>query len=504
MRVLSFILAVALVLIGNTHAQADDPSLIERIDSWVEGQRVANNFPGLALVIVQDGEILHTQGYGSDGNGNSFTADTPTYVASLTKSLTAVAVLQLVDAGAIELDARVSDYLPDFVLAVAGEADLLTIRMCLNQITGLSDATFNEQAINRERGDLASVIAQMNTAHLASPPGTTHAYHNPNYWILGRVVEVVTGQPFTTYVEENILAPMGMNDSDMADWSDTREPVPNAAKGHLFGFGFPGRFDPDVALYASSGGLITTANDYGRYLLMQLNEGRVNDQQIVSPDSLRLAHTRPEIGTSYGMGWYVYRVETVNGPIPYLSHSGDLGNFHTNAVLLPEMQGGTGFALLYNVGSYSANEYGFPLIVNGVTALLAGDALPPADPINARGIGTLIGLLTLIFMLPSVIGLLRLRHWRMKNAGRSWLRLLPTLLSPWIGVVIFALLPVFALLVSGRGITHELLFYVQPDLVIGTGIVAVFGALNGIAYLLTALRDRQKHSSTFAAPLSAA
>jgi CubicO group peptidase (beta-lactamase class C family) len=130
-------LSVVLVVLGTTapvDADASQPSApTGAIDQFVQGWMAANGVPGLALAVTRDTRVVHLRGYGDAGNGRPVTPDTQFLVASLSKSFTALAVLQLVEAGRVNLDAPVAAYLPGFTVADPAGARRITVRMLLTR-----------------------------------------------------------------------------------------------------------------------------------------------------------------------------------------------------------------------------------------------------------------------------------------------------------------------------------------------------------------------------------
>ena len=124
------------------------------VDDYVRAQMKAARIPGLALAIVQDGRAVHLRGFGrADDGGRAFTPQTPFFIGSNSKSFTALAVMQLAEAGLGELDAPVRRYIPWFRVADPQASGQITIRHLLNQTSGLSEAAGNRSA---GRGDAAA------------------------------------------------------------------------------------------------------------------------------------------------------------------------------------------------------------------------------------------------------------------------------------------------------------------------------------------------------------
>ncbi len=201
----------------------------------------ASGVPGLAYAVVVDGEItsVGARGVVKIGGDIEVTPDTPFVIGSISKSFTALAVMQLVEAGEVDLDTEVSQYLDGFSGRPAGA---ITIRQLLSHTSGFStlqgntshtDATSGKDDLERSVDGLAEVTP-------AYEPGERWEYSNTNYQILGRLIEVVSGQEYQAYVTANILEPVGMEHSFVADgevhesmatghtsWFATKRPLPD-------------------------------------------------------------------------------------------------------------------------------------------------------------------------------------------------------------------------------------------------------------------------------------
>jgi CubicO group peptidase (beta-lactamase class C family) len=115
----------------------DQPSTqgdrFDQIDDYVTDQMHDSRIPGASLAIVENATVVHGVGYGDDGRGNAITPETPFWIGSNTKSITALAIMQLSETGAVDLDAPVRTYLPEFRVADATASDQITVRHLLNQ-----------------------------------------------------------------------------------------------------------------------------------------------------------------------------------------------------------------------------------------------------------------------------------------------------------------------------------------------------------------------------------
>ena len=145
--------------------------------------------------------------------------------------------MQLMEAGKIDLDAPVQRYIPEFTLADPAIASQITIRHLLNQTIGLADAGYAEGRLPQP-ATFAQRISSMSSARPVATPGTEYHYFNPNYQLLAHIVEVTSGEPFSTYLQTHIFAPLQMQHTFSANTTaDALRQVDNVAEGHLMAFG---------------------------------------------------------------------------------------------------------------------------------------------------------------------------------------------------------------------------------------------------------------------------
>jgi CubicO group peptidase (beta-lactamase class C family) len=181
---LAMSLSVVLLALGTTAPADPGPSQPRpaepggAIDRFVQGWMAANRVPGLALAVTRDTRVVHLRGYGDAGGGRPVTPDTQFLVASLSKSFTALAVLQLVEAGRITLDTPVAAYLPEFTVADRTETAKLTVRMLLNQTSGMADTGFPEMG-PPDSMTIAGRVASLRAAELVSEPGRPSTTSTP-------------------------------------------------------------------------------------------------------------------------------------------------------------------------------------------------------------------------------------------------------------------------------------------------------------------------------------
>ena len=366
------------------------------IERFVQDEMAAQRIPGLALGIVKGNRIAYLRGFGeADQSGRAVTPKTPFIIGSLSKSFTALAIMQLVEAGKVELDAPVQRYLPWFRVADEEASGEITVRHLLNQTSGLSTKTGRSYQGNGDTSDAAleKAVRKLSSVELTAPVGEKHQYSTINYSVLGLIVQTVAGRSYEKYVQTEILHPLEMRDSFTAEAAAEKHGL---ATGYHYWFGRPSAADlPYNRGLVPAGYLISSAEDMTHYLIAQLNGGHFRSASVLSPAGLDELHLpavpTPETGTSYGMGWFV---GPING-IPAIHHQGETFNFHANAVLVPESR--SGVIVLMNAENsldlFLSGRMG--TISDGVTSLLEGrePPPPPSSIVTFLVYGVLFGLL---------------------------------------------------------------------------------------------------------------
>ncbi len=359
---------------------ADARPAFAEIERFVQAEMAAQRIPGLAVGIVEGDRAAYVRGFGTaDDSGREVTPQTPFIIGSVSKSFTALAVMQLVEANEIELAAPVQRYLPWFRVADEKASAEITVRHLLNQTSGLSTKTGRTFQGDGDTSDTAleQAVRKLHSVALIAPVGSKHQYSTINYSILGLIVQTVAGRSYERYVQTRIFDPLQMRNSYT---SEAAAQPRGLATGHNYWFGRPRAADlPYNRGLVPAGYLISSAEDMTHYLVSQLNGGRYDGTSVLSPDGIRALHRpavqTPEADTSYGMGWFV---GPLNG-IPAIHHQGETFNFHANVVLIPQSR--RGVVVLMNA------ENSLDLFINGrmgtiaagVTSLLEGRE-PPSPP----------------------------------------------------------------------------------------------------------------------------
>ncbi|MDA2814839.1 serine hydrolase [Nocardiopsis sp. RSe5-2] len=429
----------------------------EEFASYAEEAFASSGLPGLAVAVTHGDEVLMAEGYGTDSRGEPIDEHSPMRLASVTKSLSAYGVMNLVEQGEIDLDAPLVEQLPEFTMA-DGRAEEITPRQLLDQTSGLSDRSIDIADLE-ESESLEDYVSRLEDDSLTTDPGAEWAYCNVNYNIAARLVEVVTGRSYDDYMKDEVFGALGMEETTLS----AEESDPANGRNGLFGMWIEREEIDGFLDHSASGGAVSTASDMGRWLVSQTGEGPV------SQDGLDAMRTASEVG-DYGLGWGVDETEGGRGLV---SHSGNLFTSYAAHGVVPET--GYGFAVMADSALLTDDTY---TIMEGLIAISEG-----RDPVLPEGDGAyqwILGGITLLAAGLGVVGVVRSGRWAAARAARPlWvavLRCLPlalpvALMAGYRGVI--------TVLTNGRHVTWEQLTYFSIPLT-----VAVFAAgLAGLAVI---------------------
>ena len=357
-RMFLVVLMLAVVYIApyqSAAAQAGlpDPSTVKPLtseevesflDEFISGNMEVYGVPGLAFAMVKDGEVFFSKGYGYADVENQTPFDpeqTIVRAGSNVKTVTALAVMQLVEQGKVDLDADVNQYLTQ--LQVPGTYnEPVTARQLLHYTAGF-DARF--VGIRADSADetvpLGDYLAERLTDRVR-PPGEIRAYNDMEIALAGLLVEDVSGITYEQYVQEYIFKPLGMHNSSMFLPQEEEQRV-------ALGYRADGQPYPLNYYYlndAAGAGFNSTASDLAKYMIMHLENGRFGDVQVIGEEFAEELHTtrfrhHPNLpGIAYAFD------ETFWGDLRILAKSGGAPGFQNRMFLIPDENVGVYF--VYN------------------------------------------------------------------------------------------------------------------------------------------------------------
>ena len=394
--------------VGDATNQIDYDTVDEYLQSCVESAHI----PALSITIVDKDNVLFSSCYGECDD-----CDTPFVLGSVSKSFTAVCVMQLAEQGKVHLGEKISAYLPN-----AADGDRITISQLLNHTGGLGEhQTLENYHIINKQGE--------------------HHYANVNYSLLGKIIEKVSGLSYEEYVTKNIFEPLNLSHTAATQ----KESVNNGLiNGYTDYWGFQLKrshkypTSENAWITAPAGYLSSSTNDLGRYLQMYLNGG----EDIISKQSIDkmfygdTVYVEDDVPFWYGYGW-----ATVKEPLsePVLRHSGLVETGTSCVFILPES--GLGVAITTNVNDYFVTNEMMDSLGWGVILMLLGES-PNEIADNEYLLSHLrIDLIMLAVFAVAVLPLCFLPRYRKSLKKNKKVRKVITL------VIYHLILPIFILLV---------------------------------------------------------
>jgi CubicO group peptidase (beta-lactamase class C family) len=383
-------IAVAALLLGAAvPALASGPvtdEMAQTIRAFVEGAMDQLNVPGAAVVIVEADGIVFSEGFGSArDDGTPVTPQTPFHIASLSKELTSIAVMQLIASGDLALGARVRTYI-DWFGAEGSDTAKITVRHLLAQTSGWSGEQGLTNRLDESNTDrtLEENVRRLAAEPLDHPIGQFE-YSNANYDALGYLVSVVSGVPYEDYMADHVLGPLQMKHTHFQD-SEAR--ADGLAQGHYPFFGIPIAYEiPFVRGSVPSSFIAASAEDLGHVLIAHLSGGAYADEHVLDAASmaeLRQPLVHPDPWNGYGWGWWSYPLWDAgvlkDGPdishydLPViLEHNGSHATYASGMVLLPKE--GIGVVVLLNMNDEAGNPR-FHQLHTGIAQILLGRDAP--------------------------------------------------------------------------------------------------------------------------------
>jgi D-alanyl-D-alanine carboxypeptidase len=310
-------------------AASVDPAVAASIDAAIAPYYKATD-PGATLIVTRDGKTVLRKAYGMANVAAKvpMREDTSLRLGSITKQFTSTAILMLVDEGKVAVTDPITKFLPDYPT----HGKLITVEHLLTHTSGIVSYTSKPDFQSSMTRDLTvqQMIDTFKNDKLEFDPGTRYAYNNSGYFLLGAIIEKVSGMPYAKFVEQRIFVPLEMTQTAYEGFE--RAPTMRAA-GHSSG---PSGFTPSPPLSMSqpyaAGSLVSTVDDLARW------DAAIASGKLLKASSWSKAFTPYTLAdgksTDYGYGWSVGKLRGS----PVIGHGGGINGFSTYALRLPEQK----------------------------------------------------------------------------------------------------------------------------------------------------------------------
>jgi CubicO group peptidase (beta-lactamase class C family) len=306
-------------------------SRAEKIDALLSAYNKQRYFNGSALV-AEHGNVILRKGYGLANMEWQIPnrPDTKFRLGSITKQFTSMVVMQLVGEGKIKLDEKMTTYLPDYR---KDTGDKVTVRNLLTHTSGIPSYTsmpgFFEQK-SRDPHTVDEFVKNFCSGDLEFTPGTKWEYDNSGYFLLGAIIEHVTGKSYEQNLQERIFGPLGMNDSGYDHWATI---LPKRATGYqLTPNGYETAPYLDMSIPFAAGSLYSTVDDLAKW------DRALYTDKLLSADLKKIMFT--PFMNDYAFGWGVRKMKLDDGKteVATIGHNGGINGFNTVEIRMPETQ----------------------------------------------------------------------------------------------------------------------------------------------------------------------
>lgn len=326
-RVLIGCAMILLALQGYAAAQSQSQKAakIDEVMTMANKYRLFNG----SVLVAENGKVIYKKGFGLANMEWNIpnTTETRFRLGSITKQFTATIILQLVEQGKIKLDGKLSDYLPDYRKDVG---EKVTVHQLLNHTSGIPSYTglprfFND--VSRNPYSVADFIKKYASNDLEFEPGSKFSYNNSGYFLLGAIIERVTGQPYERVLKEKIFDPLGMKNSGYDHYSTIMEK--RAAGYEKTADGYVNAPYLDMSLPYAAGSLYSTVED------LYLWDQALYTDRLLSAQSKELMY-KPNLN-DYAYGWFITKAKLGTGTeaVPSINHGGGINGFNTLIVRYP-------------------------------------------------------------------------------------------------------------------------------------------------------------------------
>ncbi|PGS36715.1 peptide ABC transporter [Bacillus cereus] len=333
-----------------------------KIEKFIEEKMSDGKIPGLSVVIVEKNKTIYQKGFGFSNLDSKEPVSSKTLfeIGSNSKAFTALGILKLQKEELIRLDDDVDKYIPWLKMNFQGKQARITIEDLLYHTSGIPFNTIDRIPISKEENSLEKTVETLIGTNLDSEPGVRYQYATINYDVLGLIIEKVTGLKFERYIKENLLIPLGLNETYL-----NREFIgEQVAKGYKLDFLKPRLYDaPEYRGNTPAGYFISNAEDMAHWLKIQIGTNEVSKFFSELIEKSHQANSRVAFldnNSSYAAGWFISQK---GGGI--ISHGGNNPSYSSFILFRPQDK--VGIALLSNINSDHVS-----VIAEGINEILEG------------------------------------------------------------------------------------------------------------------------------------
>ena len=318
----------------NVPVRKDYAQIVDVLRPFIQREMAQKELQALSIAIVDDREIVWAEGFGSADprSKKPATADTVYRIGSVSKLFTDIAIMQLVERGELNLDAPITDYLPEF-RPHNPFGTPITLRQLMSHRSGLLREPPVGNYFETTEPTLAATVRSLNGTELVFAPNTHTKYSNAAIAVVGYVLEKRNRQPFAKYLKSSVLDPVGMHQSS---FEPTPEILSNLASAEMWAYDGLKFEAPTFQLgMAPAGSMYSTVNDLGRFVSVLLAHGKTDGGVLLEPATLD-AMWSPQFpnpgGRVFGLGFVVRPFDGHR----MVGHGGAIYGFATTLDLLPD------------------------------------------------------------------------------------------------------------------------------------------------------------------------
>lgn len=354
-RTQAFIILALLSMLSTLNVQADEHNF-EELQKAIEGELHNKSLPALSITLVDEKGVVWSKGFGNSTNSEDFKVDGDTIyrIGSVSKLFTDMAIMQYVEKGILDLDEPVSTYLKDFAPNNPfGKS--ITLRMLTSHSSGLVRESPIGHYFDPTEPSLADTVKSLNETTLVYAPDSKVQYSNAGIAVVGRVLEVISGQPFATLLKNNLLLPLGMKQSA---FEPEKALIAKLPKAYMWSYHSDRTLAPTFELGISpAGSMYSSMNDLAYFMAALIKKGEGLKGRILKEETLDQMWTpqgniHSARNHSYGIG---FALGDLDGDFS-VSHGGAIYGFATQMKVLPDKKVGVAISTNLDMANGTVNR----------------------------------------------------------------------------------------------------------------------------------------------------